>query len=524
MITLRRIGSPLWKYNPAGGAEYFARKIMGNYELLPLHISAEDMIHAMLSPGKGQRDGQGLSVASQHIQIRQDMNMEVINQLLNRLHVFMDGKPCYQDQVFVSMVLKKLGIRGQKEFVELVGKAAGISVMRQKLFKLCKDNEKLARRLKAAVEIYRNKRWKKKKHGEAYTALEARYFLQNLVCDRIGPNHLPERYCELIYVPAGSMHPGRNVTEAAGIWEFWGSLMALKLNQDIFGPAGIQMFQAMNPYEGRRKGESGSEKDVRADLLSAMLLNLSQEAVLYRENATGRNGARAGTVWMRFQEAVGKSGRQTAERFFYYHRALKRADMEHHRALLEVLREGFLREVRILNHIQDMAGPHSRGDDRKELKRLRRMVADIVGERQEELHEQLLFQTDRLLDTVTVIEKDIRKHLQYMEIQYITEKQPGVMEVVPLVHVRREGTQEASKETGGIHLTEGENRLQQDRTFQTWNYTDRKQIRLDLTGQGKKDVSRLVQDQIQQQMNVLTDKVYTRLGQRLLSEKKRRGL
>ena len=55
-------------------------------------------------------------------------------------------------------------------------------------------------------------------------------------------------------------------------------------------------------------------------------------------------------------------------------------------------------------------------------------------------------------------------------------------------------------------------------------FTDRREIRRQLGNGSSMELNRLIRNNIREQMGALTDKVYIRLGKRLLDERKKWGM
>ena len=71
-MTLRRLGRDYTGFLPKTDARQFAELILGNYELMQMHLSAEIMIHAILSPyNEEEPEAAQTSCLVQNIRIQQ---------------------------------------------------------------------------------------------------------------------------------------------------------------------------------------------------------------------------------------------------------------------------------------------------------------------------------------------------------------------------------------------------------------------------------------------------------------------
>lgn len=122
MLTLK---APLeLKCNPAmiASHEAFYHRITGNYGLLSAGIDREDLLHVVTAPLELYlEEGRVTTLTDNtHIQNHQETKLEIINNVLNRITVMEEANLTYQDRVFITDVLKKLGVREVNRFMKQV--------------------------------------------------------------------------------------------------------------------------------------------------------------------------------------------------------------------------------------------------------------------------------------------------------------------------------------------------------------------------------------------------------------------
>lgn len=102
--------------------EAFARRIEGNYRLLETSVTGEDLLHVVTEPPEIYLAEGSVSTAVNLTTInnRQENKLEILNQLLNRITVEPDLHMTYQDKVYITDVLHKLGIRNTQQFMKQV--------------------------------------------------------------------------------------------------------------------------------------------------------------------------------------------------------------------------------------------------------------------------------------------------------------------------------------------------------------------------------------------------------------------
>jgi len=102
--------------------DILGEKIRGNYLSFGLSIQAEDLIFMTMQPlqvymEKGQYDG----IMAEHKTINNNsLKVEMMNQFINRIMFFGSAGFTYQDEVFVSLILHKLGIKDTAGFMAWV--------------------------------------------------------------------------------------------------------------------------------------------------------------------------------------------------------------------------------------------------------------------------------------------------------------------------------------------------------------------------------------------------------------------
>lgn len=122
MLTLK---APLeLKCNPdmIASHEAFYHRITGNYGILSAGIDREDLLHVVTAPLELYLEEGGVTMLTDNtrIQNHQETKLEIINNVLNRITVMEEANLTYQDRVFITDVLKKLGVREVDRFMKQV--------------------------------------------------------------------------------------------------------------------------------------------------------------------------------------------------------------------------------------------------------------------------------------------------------------------------------------------------------------------------------------------------------------------
>ena len=122
MLTIRepirlKTGRPM-----QGIRQDMAEKIQANYSLMKLAIRKEELLHITSQPAEIYfADSENFQILTNiNNQNQQEVRLEVINNLMNRILVAQTENFTYQDTVYISNVLRKLGIRDEKTFMKQV--------------------------------------------------------------------------------------------------------------------------------------------------------------------------------------------------------------------------------------------------------------------------------------------------------------------------------------------------------------------------------------------------------------------
>lgn len=115
-LTLRSI-SAFGIYSDSLG-----EKIYGNYQVFGTALTGEDLIHMTMQEPDiyvGIQNN-GPFLVDNQIHADNQVRLELINQLINRIMLYNSPEFTYQDEVFVASVLQKLGVTDVNEFMRLI--------------------------------------------------------------------------------------------------------------------------------------------------------------------------------------------------------------------------------------------------------------------------------------------------------------------------------------------------------------------------------------------------------------------
>ena len=101
--------------------EAFYHRIVGNYSLMETQIGEEDLLHIASTPPEIYvQEGEGMTSILQYNE-RNETNLnkvDILNNVLNRIVASADVNLTYQDRVFITDALYKLGVRDDRRFMK----------------------------------------------------------------------------------------------------------------------------------------------------------------------------------------------------------------------------------------------------------------------------------------------------------------------------------------------------------------------------------------------------------------------
>lgn len=102
--------------------ESFGRRLAGNYMLTGIEIGPEELLHLLSSPPEIYiAEGNTTTVVGNTvISGKNEEKLDIINNMLNRIMLSVDASLSYQDRVYITDTLYKLGIRDDKRFMNEV--------------------------------------------------------------------------------------------------------------------------------------------------------------------------------------------------------------------------------------------------------------------------------------------------------------------------------------------------------------------------------------------------------------------
>ena len=142
MLKLRSPIKISLKTDLLSSQEAFCERIKGNYMQLAGYVDETDLLHLVTSPPEVfiAEGGMTSFVQNTNTENNQIRKVNIINNLLNRITVSADSNMSYQDKVYITNILHRLGIKDERKFMKQVYRITKQFKQQNETLKLYWDN------------------------------------------------------------------------------------------------------------------------------------------------------------------------------------------------------------------------------------------------------------------------------------------------------------------------------------------------------------------------------------------------
>ena len=298
----------------------FNQRIIGNYTILNSRLRKEELLYITTqTPEVYFAEGNNISILNDvNVQNNQEIKLDMINNLINRILVSKTDNLKYQDIVYISSTLRKLGITDVANFMKQVYKFQEETKENIRLINQYEQQKKIILNSIAQGDKILNL---KESNIEEQKVYNFPYYLHEEIYERLDTGSI---YEEIYKFSQGLEHNTKRVdsTEVA-LSEQVSIANNLNLNQlkkevyDINEP--INYYHA-NTYEMADEEENVSEEEQKAEISSAILLNLLDGIYSVRVKQIENNNHN----WYMLASSLFQSAENTWKRYETYHREGKK--------------------------------------------------------------------------------------------------------------------------------------------------------------------------------------------------------
>lgn len=295
----------------------FTERITGNYKILGARLEPEDMLHFLSEPPEIYLAEGGMTslVNNQNNVENRTLKMDVINNVLNRILVSDTYHMTYQDEVFITSILKKIGVTDVQEFIRQVQNVKQEMKNTTQLTDLYwSQSEALSQLLEFRQEQAKQE---KSPETEAETAESPVFWLQQEIMNRLQTGVI---YQELRNYISNSLHQSSLIGGAEmQISEQTITAQQILLNKlKNYTTTEEQplVYHYLNTYEmGDEIQVEESHDQVVSQMVQAVLLNALHQMYAIRTEELLRQD----NVWYQLAGAVYQAAENTYQRFDAYH-------------------------------------------------------------------------------------------------------------------------------------------------------------------------------------------------------------
>lgn len=308
----------------------FAARISANYEQMTARLSPEELLHLISAPPEiylAEGGAHSFVDVTNNTQ-SQELKLNMINNVLNRVLV-MDGRHVtYQDEVFIFNTLRKLGVTDVSQFVHQVRQLFEETNSRNELIDLYWSHQAEISELTASYEKLRDAQTSPEEAGEEQQERSV-LWLHETIMNRLKTgalyqelrNYLTQQAGGTFYLNRQELQVGEQSVSAEYI------LLNRLKNQTTAREVPL-VYNRLNVYElgDETTYLSHGGKTVSQIVQAVLLQALSQVYALRYDEI--KNSSKS--VWYELANAVYETAANTFERFEAYHNKtqLKRTDIE----------------------------------------------------------------------------------------------------------------------------------------------------------------------------------------------------
>lgn len=289
--------------------EGFYHRIADQYSMMSINLTPEDLLHVMTTPPQYYfGGGDEMNIFQQtNVNAHEENKLEVINNLVNRIMVSESAQLTYQDRVYITDVIQKLGIRNVSEFMHQVNQL--------------KQEQNNTNQL---IDLYWNHLGELRQFVENYKTEQGDSHITEEITEQKEILHLHEDILNRLQTGAiyQTLQNFNNRTQ--GDWNITNTELALseqyrtaqnillqKLQSEARGEKTPLIYRHENYYEDQQlTQEQITEENIRNQVSSAVLLNLIDNVYQSRNEQLMRKGDQ----WYHMEEAFYQNAGNTMQR------------------------------------------------------------------------------------------------------------------------------------------------------------------------------------------------------------------
>lgn len=255
--------------------ENFYRRIVGGYSLMETHIEEEDLLHIAATPPEIYvAEGQGMtSILNRSERNETNINkVEILNNVINRIIASAEVNLTYQDRVFITDALYKLGIKDDRRFMEAFHQMMQETKNTNTLINLYLENGENLREMVESVQSTFKREIKK---DTKETEREKENYLYSTVMNRLKTGAVYQIVSNFNRSLEEKSIDAREYSLSSQSYTAQQMLLSI-LRKDAGITEENLIFYSGNTYEESVENEDVQIKDVKNEITSAVLFDMLQ--------------------------------------------------------------------------------------------------------------------------------------------------------------------------------------------------------------------------------------------------------
>lgn len=327
----------------------FADRMEANYHVMASSLSPENMLHFIAGQPDVLVEGDSMtSLVSVNQKInKQQINVELINNVMNRILAIDNSVLNYQDRTFIDTVLHRVGITDVNQFIQHIQTMKQNTNQLNQLIQQYKDGEEVLQEIKSYHNIVNemNDSYEMTLSGENK---DYDIWLHQTILNRLETGDI-YREMKAFYTPLYDSHKNIDRRE----WYISEQLMQsqnLELNyyrNEYLNHEEPVHYRILNQYElGTSNQYEIREKLIENEMVEAVMLNTINQAYALRQDIV-RNTSES---QYNFVEGMQSVAENTIKRFEEYHQH-NRMTYQETEQYNKMLQESSQTEIRLLQQL-----------------------------------------------------------------------------------------------------------------------------------------------------------------------------
>lgn len=322
----------------------FPERLIGNYTLGGASFTPKELFFLLGADPQQLPEVGGMTtvVANTQLNNSSTVTMEVVNNLLNRIMLLDSPSFTYQDSVYLTAVLNKLGITNTQQFVKEARELLQESSAVVTLLRYYRENAHTLRSQAQPQAVPPQKRSKGRAKAAGPPALsQPTYYLQEEIYNRLGTAQIYQSLSRIsqnaVAFSEQSLHQSLLFAEQHRV----SSLMLLnEQRRDILHELlPLTLLQQGNDFErGENLPLPKTEQDIYAQATAAAMLSAVQHLTVQRFATQ----LRSGVLWVDISRVIAQTVQNSFKRYELYHSGSDQYRTEHnagHQLLLQELQQ-----------------------------------------------------------------------------------------------------------------------------------------------------------------------------------------